>query len=112
MAQSAELTRFLADHATAERRTAFLKDIRTAATTADVAAVLNAKGYRIDDTEVAAALGSGNQGALTDVQLEGVVGGNSLPLLDMLRGSPPPPGTPLADTMQPALMVLVNLGYH
>ena len=112
MAQSAELMRFLADHATVETRAAFLKDIRTSATTADLAAVLNAKGYRIDDTEVAAALGSGNQGSLTDAQLEGVVGGNSLPLLDMLRGSPPLPGKPLTDTTEPTLTVLVNLGYH
>lgn len=111
MTLSAELTRFLADHATAESLASFADGSGLTRTAANLTAAMNAQGYGVDEAEVAAALAYGREIALTDRQLDGVVGGSAptLPLLQNL-GSPPP--RPLADMLEPNLTVLVNLGYH
>ncbi|WP_428678139.1 hypothetical protein [Reyranella sp.] len=74
MAQSGELTPFLADHVTEEGRTAFLKAIRTGATTADIPAVSNAKGYRTDGAGVASAPTSSSHRSTATTVFSSVVG--------------------------------------
>jgi hypothetical protein len=75
MTISAELTRFLADHATAESQAAFAKAFATAPTAADLAAAMNANGYRIDKAELVAVLELSKKVKLSDDQLGSVVGG-------------------------------------
>ncbi|CAN5866046.1 hypothetical protein BH11PSE3_BH11PSE3_07780 [soil metagenome] len=110
MTFSTEMTRFLADHATVESLAAFADGSGRTRTAADLAAAMKAQGYGVDEAEVSAALEYGKEIALTDRQLDGVVGGSAptLPLLQNL-GSPPP--RPARDMIEPSLRVLVNLGY-
>jgi hypothetical protein len=75
MTFSAELTRFLADHATTEGWAAFANGIGTPPTAANLAAAMSAKGYQVGEAEVAGALELAKQSALADHQLDGVVGG-------------------------------------
>jgi hypothetical protein len=78
MTPSAELKRFLADHATAESWAAFTKGVGTAPTAATLAAAMSAKGYLVGEAEVVAALQFGKQSALSDQNLHGVVGGHGV----------------------------------
>jgi hypothetical protein len=76
MTLSTELSRFLADHATAESWAAFTCGIEAEPTAANLAAAMSAKGYQVGEAEVVAALELGKQMALADHQLGGVVGGS------------------------------------
>ena len=87
MTVSAELMRFLDDHAMAESRAAFASGVGPGATAATLAAAFNAKGYRIREADVVAALESRNQSALADEKLDGVVGGQGLDGLDARMGN-------------------------
>ncbi len=84
MTLSAELTRFLADHATAESWAAFANGIGTAPTAATLAAAMSAKGYQVGETEVIAALQFSKQVALADHKLDGVVGGQGIDKGDLV----------------------------
>ena len=75
MTLSPELTRFLADHATAESWAAFANGVGTAPTAANLAAAMSAKGYQVGEADVVAALEFSKQSPLADQQLDAVVGG-------------------------------------
>ena len=83
MTLSAELTRFLADHAKAESWAAFAGGTEKAPTAANLAAAMSAKGYQVGEAEVAAALEFAKQSALADHQLDGVVGGQAIGSQDL-----------------------------
>lgn len=88
MAISSELARFLTDHATAESWAAFKSGVGSTPTAATFAAALNAKGYQVGEAEIAAGQELGRQWALSDGQLEGVVGGQEMDvnaLLSMIK---------------------------
>jgi hypothetical protein len=84
---SAELKRFLADHATAESRAAFASSVGTHATVATLAAAMSAKGYQVGEAEVSAALDLSKQVALSDEQLAAVVGGQDMNVGDLMNSS-------------------------
>jgi hypothetical protein len=84
---SAELKRFLADHATAESRAAFSSSVGTHATVATLAAAMNAKGYKIGEAEVSAALDFSKQVGLSDQQLAAVVGGQDMNVGNLMNSS-------------------------
>jgi hypothetical protein len=75
MTLSAEMTRFLADHATAESWAAFASGIETPPTAATLAGAMSAKGYQVGEAEVTAALKFSKQSPMADRQLDAVVGG-------------------------------------
>jgi hypothetical protein len=85
MAFSPELTRFLADHATAESWADFSNGVATPPTAATLAAAITAKGYRVGEAEIGAALELAKQAALTDRQLDAVVGGGFSETFESLR---------------------------
>ncbi len=87
MTFSAELKRFLADHATAESRAAFASSVGTHATVATLAAAMNAKGYKVGEAEVSAALDLSKQVALSDQQLAAVVGGQDMNVGDLMNSA-------------------------
>jgi hypothetical protein len=87
MTFSAELKRFLADHATAESRAAFASSVGTHAAVATLAAAMNAKGYQVGEAEVSAALALSKQVALSDEQLAAVVGGQDMNVGDLMNSS-------------------------
>jgi uncharacterized sodium:solute symporter family permease YidK len=84
---SAELKRFLADHATAESRAAFSSSIGAHATVATLAAAMNAKGYQVGEAEVSAALDFSKQVGLSDQQLAAVVGGQDMNVGNLMNSS-------------------------
>jgi hypothetical protein len=84
---SAELKRFLADHATEESRAAFASSVGTHATVATLAAAMSAKGYQVGEAEVSAALDLSKQVALSDEQLAAVVGGQDMNVGDLMNSS-------------------------
>lgn len=75
MPLSSELTRFLADYATAENRAVFARGVDGAPSVANLAAAIRARGYQVDDTDVATMLEAAKQSALEDRELDAVVGG-------------------------------------
>lgn len=75
MTISAEVTRFLSDHGTAESWAGFVNGVGPAPTPANIAAAMSAKGYQVGEADVIAALAISKQSALNDQQLHGVVGG-------------------------------------
>ena len=85
MTFSAELKRFLADHATAESRANFASSVGTHATVATLATAMNTKGYQVGEAEVSAALDLSKQVALTDQQLAAVVGGQDMNVGDLMN---------------------------
>jgi len=87
MTFSAELKRFLADHATEESRAAFASSVGTHATVATLAAAMSAKGYQVGEAEVSAALDLSKQVALSDEQLAAVVGGQDMNVGDLMNSS-------------------------
>jgi hypothetical protein len=78
MTLSAEMTRFLADHATAESRAAFASGVETPPTAANFAAAMSAKGYQIGEAEILAVLEFSKSVALDDQQLDGAIGGQNI----------------------------------
>jgi hypothetical protein len=85
MALSAEMTRFLGDHATAESWAAFVGVVATPLTAANLAAAMSAKGYHVGEADVVAALDFSKSGVLADRQIDGVVGGSNSAIVSMAR---------------------------